>query len=309
MGIDRTSLAALLYARALMGNKLGRTLVLGRQKVNVESSEFVDLLEYCLPQRVWSDKTVVGLGSYADQMLAALGANPIDSLDASGYEGATIVQDLNRPAPAELKRSYDVVFDGGTIEHVFMAGLALLETASMVAPGGCFISVATGNNFLGHGFWQLSPEVYFRSLTPGRGFKDVRVFLVPVGWRDRWIEIPDPDKVHQRVIFVNARETYIVCIARRQDAGDMSDDEPLPQQSDYLASWKSGTGEYAGRSLVERFAGGSVLYQLRSILSPAMRSSARRWMIALPGLDKLTKRRRWTVLVADASRAHHGRRT
>ncbi len=37
--------------------------------------------------------------------------------------------------------------------------------------GGHFISVTFANNFLGHGFHQFSPELYFRVFCPANGFE------------------------------------------------------------------------------------------------------------------------------------------
>jgi hypothetical protein len=47
------------------------------------------------------------LGVYADGFLhEALGAERVDSIDASPYEGATIVHDLNQPVGPEFHAAY-----------------------------------------------------------------------------------------------------------------------------------------------------------------------------------------------------------
>src|SRR5688500_15249018 len=56
---------------------------------------------------------------YADAFLAELGAASVVSVDASAYEGATYIHDLNEPLPDELKRRFTAVIDAGSLEHVF----------------------------------------------------------------------------------------------------------------------------------------------------------------------------------------------
>ena len=47
-----------------------------------------------------------------------LGSERLESLDITDFEGATVIHDLNKPVSEELKARFDVVFDGGTLEHV-----------------------------------------------------------------------------------------------------------------------------------------------------------------------------------------------
>ena len=50
---------------------------------------------------------------HAEPLLEAIGFSEIRSLDASGYEGATLVHDLNQPLPAALGGTTSFVYDGG----------------------------------------------------------------------------------------------------------------------------------------------------------------------------------------------------
>ena len=60
----------------------------------------------------------------------------VDSFDVSNYENATIIHDMNKPIPDEHKNKYSVVFDGGTLEHVFNYPVALLNAMNMTQKGG-----------------------------------------------------------------------------------------------------------------------------------------------------------------------------
>ena len=58
------------------------------------------------------------------------------------------------------------MIDSGSLEHVFNISQALRNCLEMVESGGHFISIGPANNAMGHGFYQFSPELYFRILSP-----------------------------------------------------------------------------------------------------------------------------------------------
>jgi hypothetical protein len=49
----------------------------------------------------------------------SLGARSIASLEASAFEGAKFVHNLNQPVGNEFKQRFDLVYDGGMLEHIF----------------------------------------------------------------------------------------------------------------------------------------------------------------------------------------------
>ncbi len=137
-------------------------------------------------------------GGYAEGLLEHLAASVVDSLDASRYEGCTIVHDLNRPVQRAQLPTYSAVLELGTLEHVFNFPAALKSCLERVELGGHYIAVSPVNNYVGHGFYQLSPELYFRALGEQNGFH-VRCAL----WRSdyplsRWRQVPDPETVAHR---------------------------------------------------------------------------------------------------------------
>ena len=78
-------------------------------------------------------------------------------MDASDYEGCSIVHDLNNPLPEHLVGRYSLVLDSGTLEHVFDFPTALRNSLAAVRTGGHFVTIAPGNNQFGHGFYQFGP--------------------------------------------------------------------------------------------------------------------------------------------------------
>ena len=62
-------------------------------------------------------------------------------MDVSDYENADIIFNLNDDLPNNLYEKFDVVYDGGVIEHVFDVGKALRSMCQMVSGGSFSISI------------------------------------------------------------------------------------------------------------------------------------------------------------------------
>jgi SAM-dependent methyltransferase len=117
------------------------------------------------------DQAELTYGKYCETLLSHLGATSVDSIDASSYEGATIVHDLNKPLPADLSEHFDSVIDFGTIEHVFDVPQVLRTYASLVRDGGIILIATQADGCCGHGFYQFSPELFYRFFATERGFE------------------------------------------------------------------------------------------------------------------------------------------
>src|SRR6266478_3558545 len=199
------------------------------------------LLEACARRGVDFTRTVmVGRQqladlTYSEPFFRRLGATSVDSIDASDFEGATIIADLNRPLPQDLRRRFSVVFDGGTLEHVFDIATALRSCLDLVELGGHYIASSPANNWPGHACYQFSPELVFRTLSPETGFRVRAAFVVELRRSQRWYSIPDPQAVGARVHWTNRFKTELVVVARRVELLDLS--QFVPQQSDYVRRW------------------------------------------------------------------------
>lgn len=90
-----------------------------------------------------------------------LGFDEVHTMDVSPHQGASHIHDLNNPLPPELAGRYDVVLSGGTLEHVFDIANAMKCLAGMVKVGGDVMCAAPANNWIDHGFYQLSPTLKF----------------------------------------------------------------------------------------------------------------------------------------------------
>jgi hypothetical protein len=148
----------------------GRVLSLGRQDVFVTRPQLVEIMrEFGLEPVGHADRTLSRKPSEAklkyisdEYLFQALGFSECKSLDASGYEAADIIFDLNKPeTPAELVNQWDVVFDGGTIEHVFHIPNAMANIFRFLKIGGRIIHMAPSSNHMDHGFYMFSPTFFW----------------------------------------------------------------------------------------------------------------------------------------------------
>jgi hypothetical protein len=102
-------------------------------------------------------------GERIDQqaLFRGFGFESVESIDFYDAEKPTHVLDLNRPVPAELHGRYDLVYDGGTTEHCFNVPEALSNALRLAKEGGRIMHHLPMNNWIDHGFYQLSPTLFF----------------------------------------------------------------------------------------------------------------------------------------------------
>lgn len=226
MGFNTTAIRFFLATRSEFKNN-PKTLVLGRQNF-IPSLWLLYQLNRKGLVKEW--KHIL----YIDDFFKCAGINKLDFLDFSPYEGATIIQDLGQPISDELMNSYDLVVDAGTIEHVPDILTALSNLKKMVKIGGLLFIVAPANNFLGHGCYQLSPEIFHRALTADQGFQIKHSVLHIDGiLGGRWINVPDSDDVNQRVSIKSSRTTFICIVAQKVSLTT----NKIGNQSDYEEAW------------------------------------------------------------------------
>jgi SAM-dependent methyltransferase len=83
----------------------------------------------------------------------------IDSLDYSDFEGASIIADLNLPVDRTHWGAFDIVFDSGTIEHVFSTRDSFQNILRMCRVGG-FIVHLTPTDMINHGLYNFNPGLF-----------------------------------------------------------------------------------------------------------------------------------------------------
>lgn len=221
----------------------GDVINLGRQRLYLKPSRLLkELKKTNINENKINNFNSLLPIDYADDLIKLYGAKKIDSIDYSDYEGAKIVWDLNTPIPEKLKHNYDLVIDGGTLEHVFNFPMAIKNSIDMIKPGGNFTSITCCNNLAGHGFYQFSPELFFKIFSRKNGFEKCDIFIAinnRLETKSIWYKVKSPDEVKDRVTFRNYRKTEIIVIARRSKEEKFSFNPSGIYQSDYIRSWDS----------------------------------------------------------------------
>ena len=120
MGFDVNGVKCLVTAKG-RGVNFERVVTLGRQELRLDGAELMRSLRaggISLGGRAGRD-LLEGADGYAEPLLRLLGATEVTTIDASQYENASLIHDLNRPIDDNLKGRFTVVIDGGSLEHVF----------------------------------------------------------------------------------------------------------------------------------------------------------------------------------------------
>jgi hypothetical protein len=172
-----------------------------------------------------------------------LGAETIDSLDYSNYEGANLLHDMNLPIPDEWKAKYDTVLESGSLEHIFNFPVSIANCMDMVAENGRLIVITPVNNIMGHGFYQFSPEVFYRVLNERNGFEIESMLIFEYSPEEKWFQVEDPKKVKRRVELMNSSATYLCVRAKRTKIKQIM--VQFPQQSDYEDAWEGRENYYS----------------------------------------------------------------
>jgi SAM-dependent methyltransferase len=233
MGLDINSVQFLLAARK-RAVEFGDVLMIGRQQLMVYPAKVRQVLvDANIPADLFSASATDT--DYAEPLFKALGARTVRSLDVSSFEGAEVLHDLNKPLPDKLKQQFDLVYDGGTLEHVFNFPVALQNCMELLRPGGYLFLDTIANNWCGHGFYQFSPELFFSALSEENGFSVEQMIAHAVGPYNRWLEVSDPRKIRSRIELITWYPVNLKIRARRAKVVPIFAN--APQQSDYVPRW------------------------------------------------------------------------
>jgi SAM-dependent methyltransferase len=239
MGIDNNGMK-FLFAAGAAGVSFRKTATLGRQNFFPDAAELQKLLDARKPGLSAGAFQEESHG-YAEKFFEFLGAEEVVAIDNSSYEGASVVTDMNAPVDPSLKNRFSAIFDGGCLEHVFNFPQAIRNCMEMLTVGGHFIAVTPANNFCGHGFYQFSPELFFRIFSADNGFA-IRAILTKE--KASWYRVVDPAETGGRVELQNTRPTYLFVLAQKTTMKDPF--THAPQQSDYRKRWEENAGGSAG---------------------------------------------------------------
>jgi hypothetical protein len=248
MGIDNNGFQCLLYAKKINVD-FKHTALIGRQGLHLSQDDMKNAFcafGYTISEEEINKIFIINNG-YAEQLIAFLGGLEVHSFDYSDYEGATHLHDMNKEIPEEFREKYTAVLDGGTLEHIFNFPVAIKNCMEMVSVGGHFIGIVPANNFMGHGFYQFSPEVYFNIFSAENGFEITTVVAIEDRPKATWYSVINPKDVHGRVTLTNNVPVHLFVVAKKLMRNMIF--ETIPQQYDYLALWQQNTSFSDGSTI------------------------------------------------------------
>lgn len=105
--------------------------------------------------------------------------------------------------PDDLAKRFDVIYDGGTCEHVSELPTAFRNIDRMLKPGGVLIGHSPANNWINHGFYEISPEMVYGFWEKAMGYEVLDVLLQPMlpnfAHQTAWTTNPNQTGVRPRV--------------------------------------------------------------------------------------------------------------
>lgn len=222
MGFDVQSIRFIKYCHKRQ--ELGKTVTIGRQEIDPLACKMI------YKKNLLRDNK----GSrYCEEVLVKnIGASSVDSIDISGYEKANILHDMNQPLPEELWNGWDTVIDGGSLEHIYHFPQAMDNCSRLCRLGGQIIHFVPGNNFLNHGFYQFSPDLFYEFYSTQNGYENTEVFITEVGGCGRCYKVSPPSG-ERRELMSKRRILLMVCTRLRKK----SDGIKIVYQKDYQISW------------------------------------------------------------------------
>lgn len=183
MGIALPSLAMLL-AEHKHRPFSGTVLQLGRQDIYFDYEMMARCAEQMevplrkVPITHRPNEWMPQVKTISDQtFFQLLGFDVVQSTDASDYEKADFIHDFNQPVPETMHGRFDVVFDGGSLEHIFHLPNAFSNFHALLKVGGRVLHDSPTHNFVDHGFFCFSPTLFW-DYYEANGFTDLRGHLV-----------------------------------------------------------------------------------------------------------------------------------
>lgn len=248
MGIS-TAVAKFLLKESQRRTFKGRLLTLGKMDIWFPYDSFQKMAEQfniklTNPGEVsFSTKPWFLANKYISDIcfFKCLGFYESRSIDYSEYESADYVFDLNNnEIPKDLIEAFDVIVDGGTLEHIFNIHSALNNLYKMLRQGGRIIHFSPAANYIDHGFYVFSPTLFWDFyMTNKFEINNFQIFRQP----------RDPPYVKPSQV-----SNYTPGCLRRISAGGLdngmygiccivtknkdSTGDKIPQQGECVAEWK-----------------------------------------------------------------------
>lgn len=161
-----------------------------------------------------------------------LGCASVESVDVSDFEGATYIADLG--LPVTIPKQFDLIWDPGTIEHVFDIAQCLRNVSALLKPGGYFVT-QQNLNLIGHGFYSIAPEALYK-WAKCSGYDSIRCFVYRQRVDTAWREIAFKDSERVEFFLLTPARYFFVC--RRPLAHAPQWTQPKQAYGPHMPLWR-----------------------------------------------------------------------
>lgn len=200
MGINARCLEKIIESiRGVPDARLGSIVQLGRQSL-IDPQACMNMLL----AKGFTPKIGAGLNGpvFTDvELFRSLGFSCVNSIDISMHDCCDIQHDMNKPLTRFMKKDFDVVFNGGTLEHIYDVPQALSNISGLLSVGGFVIhGAAPCNNYVDHGFYQFSPTFFHDYYTENKwNILELSIFQSGQNPSDIWTILEyDPNRFSRR---------------------------------------------------------------------------------------------------------------
>ena len=289
MAIDR-AVVPLLMKEAKERAFSGKILQLGRQDINFNEDYLVCMAkkmhfnlhetdaEPLIPSKYLHGKSVI-TDTY---FFKRLGASEVYSLDASDFEGADFIHDLNViPPPEELKGRFDLILNWGTMEHVFHLPNVLANIFDMLKLGGRVIHFSPVNAYE-HGFYSFSPSFFTQYYLKNKfSLNQSLLFRGTYTNRASYSEFAEcgPGSAAIRYPGIGSLDSRLYLVFFVAEKTQESRKDLIPTQGFYEAEWDISPPQDDG--LASRFPELKSIYR-KLILLPLIGQLIEKWRVIFP---------------------------
>lgn len=172
MGITNNNFKFLLNNIKLFKNK--KLITIGRQQKYFDLNNFKknDLIKKNFLNEDFRNDF------YIDNVFRKISNNNVTSLDFSEDRGKTNIKfNLNEAIPKKYYNKFDILIDGGSLEHILDLKNCIQNYQKLVKKNGHLFIFTTANNYFGHGFYQFSLEFFNNIFSSTNGFKILDIIL------------------------------------------------------------------------------------------------------------------------------------
>ncbi len=242
MGLTRNAYSLLCELNNLCPEPFsGSSLQLGKQDSYVKDYECRRILRKFNIKCEFNEKNNSFIDSY--KLFNYLGFDNVFSLDYSDYEGSEIIHNFNEPLPKDFGNKYNLVFDGGTTEHIFNINQSLKNICDLLKVGGIAVHSSPTNNQVDHGYLQFSPQ-FFYDFYKINNFKIIQSYLIEVDAAPRgkkWLIREYTPGCIDYLSMGGWSEILDTWIAVQKTSESTSD--KIPQQGDCVKAWNININE------------------------------------------------------------------